>query len=102
MMSEQARRRAIAGRLHANRASIAASVTDEFLESHLDWLDRYPRANRAGGCRHTECSGQVDRRALREGGRCGRRAGAGAPRVTEVRHEAYEVLMDSWYEPEIL
>jgi len=48
MTSDQARRRAIAGRLDTHRASIAASVTDEFLERHPDWLDRYPRVRRRG------------------------------------------------------
>lgn len=48
MTSEQGRRRAIAGRLHANCASIAASVTDEFLERHPDWLDRFPQARERG------------------------------------------------------
>lgn len=48
MTPEQARRRTIADQLHANRASIAVSVTDEFLERHPDWLDRYPEARQRG------------------------------------------------------
>lgn len=48
MMTEQARRRATADQLHVNRASIVASVTDEFFERHPDWLDRFPQARRRG------------------------------------------------------
>lgn len=48
MMSEEARRRTIVDQLRANCASIAASVTDEFLERHPDWRDRFPEVRERG------------------------------------------------------